>query len=237
MHDMNLTNDASQRSAASVDRPVGFWSLIPAAALLLQLLLNAFSYSINSAFEFVANYVLGMDIEYPWYVSYFTGRLLACVYVVSAALVFVKMNKGGNIIGKLVIYAWAALRLVRVGSDMGFLVSYQFFRNVDVASLFGSMSRVLVLPIMILFILFLLLELFRTSTYKTPLIVALASAGVDVFFRLISALVSVFRGGGFFGAGISIGTGVAYNLSSLLLIVAFVLMFLASRKLKQNIAA
>ena len=237
MNDMNLTNDASLRNAASTDRPVGFWPLIPAAALLLQLLLNVFNHGINSVFEFVANFVLGMNLEYPWYVSYSMGRLLACVYVISAVLVFAKMSKGGNVLGKICLYAWAALRLLRILLDMGFLVSYQFIGNVDVASLFGSMARVLVLPIMILFILFLLLELFRTSTYKAPLIVALASAGVDVFFRLISALFSVFRGGGFFGAGITIGTGVAHNLSSILMIVAFVMLFLASRKLKQKAGA
>ena len=228
MHDMNLTNDASQRSAVSVDRAVGFWPLIPAAALLLQLLLIVFNYGLASVISFVAGSLLGVA---TWYPLALARSLVLCVYVASAVFVFAKMSKGGNMIGKISLYAWGALSLFGVVLNLAISTSY-LFDNYYVVKLFSIMADVVAFPTMLMIAIFYGMEIFRTSTYKLPLIVGVASLGLDFIGQVITFLRTVGVMWGLYGF-----TTALDRISLVLLIVAFVMLFLASRKLKQNIAA
>ena len=223
-------NARTAMSDAKADRPVGFWALLPMAALLFVLFLNVFSKPINSVIEYLMDDVLripyilyntcGILFAEFWIVRYFTSVLTCCVYVASAAFVFAKMSRGGNKIATVCLYAWACLKLVGYVLGMSSIISHVFFQAAS-GMVLNAITGVIAYLSIFLLIAFLVMRLLKTSVYKIPLIVGLAGTVLELVFRLLNDLFATY-------------VGVMYKGNLLLMAVAFLLIFLASRKLKQK---
>lgn len=223
-------NARTAMSDAKADRPVGFWALVPVVALLFVLFLNVFSKPINSVIEYLMGDVLripyilydtfGIMFSEFWTIPYVTRALTCCVYVASAAFVFAKMSRGGNKIGTVCICAWAGLEVVNYIFGIYSVISLVFFQAAS-GMVLNAITGVIAYLSIFLLIAFLVMRLLKTSVYKIPLIVGLAGTVLELVYRLLNNLFAT-------------NVRVMYKGNLLLMAVAFLLIFLASRKLKQK---
>ena len=230
LQDGGCPNSAPHTNNGYADRPVGFWALVPVVALLFVLFLNVFSKPINSVIEYLMGDVLripyilydtfGIVFSEFWTIPYVTRALTCCVYVASAAFVFAKMSRGSNKIGTVCICAWAGLEVVNYIFGIYSVISLCFFGSRPLMA-FGAITGVMTYIAPFLLIAFLVMKLLKSSAYKIPLIVGLAGAVLMLVYRLLSGLHMA-------------NVSVLYEGHLFVMAVAFLLMFLASRKLAKK---
>ena len=103
---------------------------------------------------------------------------------------------------------------------MSSIISHVFFQAAS-GMVLNAITGVIAYLSIFLLIAFLVMRLLKTSVYKIPLIVGLAGTVLELVFRLLNDLFATY-------------VGVMYKGNLLLMAVAFLLIFLASRKLKQK---
>ena len=208
-------------AAAYVDRPVGFWALVPVAALMVSWLINFYGNWI------VSSYGHSWD-EYPFFLSI----LFTSAYIVSGTFAFAKMGKSRNKLSSICLYAWACLMLfVYICGTYVMTVHWIFISDLNI----GDFLNIANIIAQVSLIAFLVLRFKKTSTYKLPLMVGLAG----VVVRLVNILTCCYYYGIFACNSIpQVGWHllplIIYWAHVLLMATSFVLMFFASRKLEKK---
>ena len=165
-----------------VDCPVGFWALVPVAAFGLAYLVELF------------------------YLPYLVYVFSTIAYIMSAGIVFLKMNMNINMLSRVFLVGWAGIML---------FVSSKSYIEEMADSIPTFIAEILLLV-------FLAIRLIKTSAYKFPLMVGMVGTIFDFAHSLsFSILPSDIRQETLYA-------------HAFLMSLSFLLMFFASRMLEKK---
>ena len=191
-------------------------ALMPIGILLLILLINIFSSKIYELCN-------GWGWERPWILAVCMGNFLYIGYLVIASIVFAKISNNRN---KL-CSAWAIISL--------FTILSEFVSGFDYDS-FGFLMTLRSLNIIadLLLIVFLIMQLEKTTIYKVPLIVGAIAESITLVNILLGTYVAYkqhIEAYLYENLGSLYKTqNITYYISTILMAATFLLFFLISKK-------
>lgn len=197
---------------------VGELALIPMIMLLLMLLINIFSGNINYL-------CCGWNWERPWILAHCVSGIFYLVYLATASFVFAKISNNSN---KLYM-AWTIISSLSVLSDFIFISGFNYY----------SLGYLLTLRILnaiaaLLLVVFLIMEMRKTTVYKVSLFVGAIVESVILVNKLLGTYV-VYKPYVYANLeSLDKVQNIAYYAGTILMAATFFLFFLTSKKLTQK---
>ena len=223
LQDGGCPNSAPRTNNEYADRPVGVWALIPVAVLLL-------SFALTCCNQWIVNLLYGLGVADAWVYTYGASVLIGCAFVISAAIAYAMLGKGGSKIGLILLFAWAVLLLFL--NCFGLIVTLATTGVIEVLQYPSAMAvingfiRLASIFAQILLFVFLVMRLIKTSAYKLPLIVAVVGVVLGLINTVASSILLALH-----QVEAMTFVQIASSGQTLVMAVAFLLMFFASRKL------